>query len=138
MWFQHDGAPVHFDVDVSIWITDFLIVVLQGEVNNAISGSQFSEFSSIGHMKSLMYETPVETEEQLLARFQLPIMQYNRYQESLRECGKILCAVVMNASRLVVVTLNSLTRYKLFMVIKSKSGLQKVPQTYISFKIFGV
>ncbi|GFX12270.1 mariner Mos1 transposase [Trichonephila clavipes] len=73
MWFQHDGSPTHFSADVrnvldtaypSRWIG------LGGPVNWPARSPDLSclYFFLCGYMKSLVYVSPVDSDEALVAR----------------------------------------------------------------------
>ncbi|GFT54691.1 uncharacterized protein TNCV_958751 [Trichonephila clavipes] len=73
MWLQHDGAPAYFSADVRSaldtaypgrWIRR------GGPVNRPACSPDFSclDFFLSGHMKSLVYASPVDSDEALVAR----------------------------------------------------------------------
>ncbi|GFV18868.1 uncharacterized protein TNCV_4757551 [Trichonephila clavipes] len=73
MWFQHDGAPAHLSEDVRIaldtaysggWIGQ------GGPINWPARSPDLSclDFSPLGHMNSLVYASPVDSDEALVAR----------------------------------------------------------------------
>ncbi|GFV03492.1 uncharacterized protein TNCV_5060331 [Trichonephila clavipes] len=73
MWFQHDGAPAHFSGDVR----NYLDVTFGqqwigggGPVRWPARSPDLSclDFYFWGHMKSLVYDTPVDNAEELVAR----------------------------------------------------------------------
>lgn len=73
MWFQHDGAPAHFHRGV----TEYLNVTFpnrwigrNGPVHWPARSPDLNplDFFFWGHMKQLVYETPVETEVDLMGR----------------------------------------------------------------------
>ncbi|GFT04312.1 uncharacterized protein TNCV_1928731 [Trichonephila clavipes] len=73
MWFQHDGAPAHFSGDVR----NYLDVTFGqqwigrgGPVRWPAWSPDLSclDFYFWGHMKSLVYDTPVDNAEELVAR----------------------------------------------------------------------
>ncbi|GFY06049.1 uncharacterized protein TNCV_3863531 [Trichonephila clavipes] len=73
MWFQHDGAPAHFSVDVrSALVTAYigLWIGRGGPVNWPAHSPDLSylEFFFWGRMKSLVYTSPVDSDEALVAR----------------------------------------------------------------------
>lgn len=82
LWFQHDGAPPHFTRDV------------RGHLNRRFGQRWIGRGGPIawpprspdltpldyffwGRMKSMVYETPVETEEELLARVMVAAQEIN-------------------------------------------------------------
>ena len=77
MWFQHDGAPPHFTREVRGHLE-----LTFGQTRNGRSGPTASHAHSPdltpldyflwGHMKSLVYETFVDSEEDVLARVMAP------------------------------------------------------------------
>ena len=76
MWFQHDGAPAHFDNEVCAHLNDTFGSRWVGR-GGPIAWPPRSpdltplDFFCWGHMKSLVYETPVETQQDLVARIQV-------------------------------------------------------------------
>ncbi|GFT21471.1 uncharacterized protein TNCV_2307291 [Trichonephila clavipes] len=73
MWFQHDGAPAHFSGDVRIYL-DVTFgqqwIGRDGPVRWPARSPDLSclDFYFWGHMKSLVYDTPVDNAEELVAR----------------------------------------------------------------------
>ena len=73
MWFQHDGAPVHFADGAKAVLADVFEdrwIGRGGPVQWPPRSPDFTplDFFLWGEMKRLVYETPVPTEEDLLAR----------------------------------------------------------------------
>lgn len=73
LWFQHDGAPAHFARDArQVLDTNYpnRWIGRGGPVPWPPRSPDLTplDFFLWGHMKSLVYETPVETEEDLIAR----------------------------------------------------------------------
>ncbi|GFT44060.1 hypothetical protein TNCV_2452511 [Trichonephila clavipes] len=92
MWFQQDGAPAHFSISVRItWmqyvVNDGLVVEVQ-----CIDFSDRQTFPvwiiSSGAMKSLVYETPVNSAEELVARISAAAGKY----ETLQKCYRMFDA----------------------------------------------
>lgn len=86
MWLQHDGAPAHFAVNV------------RNHLNNAFPNSWIGrggpipwpprspdlnplDFGVWGFSKSLVYETPVDTEEELIARIQVAAYELQQKED---------------------------------------------------------
>ena len=73
LWFQHDGAPAHYDLNVRRFLDQQFPNRWIGR-GGAVSWPPRSpdltplDFFLWGHMKSLIYATPVESEEDLVAR----------------------------------------------------------------------
>jgi hypothetical protein len=73
MWFQHDGAPAHFHIGVRDYINarfPHRWIGRNGPVSWPARSPDMTPLDLFfwGHMKSLIYETPVESEEDLVAR----------------------------------------------------------------------
>ncbi|GFT95408.1 transposable element Tc3 transposase [Trichonephila clavipes] len=73
MWFQHDGAPAHFSGDVRNYLDvtfDQQWIGHGGPVRWSARSPDLSclDFYFWGHMKSLVYDTPVDNAEELVAR----------------------------------------------------------------------
>jgi len=73
MWFQHDGAPPHFSLDVRRHLNRRFGQRWIGRGGPTAWPPRSPDLTPLdfflwGRMKSLIYETPVETEEDLLAR----------------------------------------------------------------------
>ena len=73
MWYQHDGAPPHFDVNVRRHLDNAFPdhwIGRGGPVGWPARSPDLNplDFFLWGHLKSLVYKTPVETNEDLLAR----------------------------------------------------------------------
>ena len=73
LWFQHDGAPAHFALDVK----DYLNNVFPNRWIGRVGPVQWPpcspdltpmDFFIWGEMKCLVYETPIDTPEELVAR----------------------------------------------------------------------
>ena len=76
MWFQHDGAPPHFDVDVRRRLDNPFPghwIGRGGPVGWPDRSPDLNplDFFFWGHFKCLVYETPVDTDEDLQARILL-------------------------------------------------------------------
>lgn len=73
MWYQHDGAPCHFSQQVRTTLS-FMFpnkwIGRGGPVNWPARSPDLNplDFYFWGHMKSLVYSTPVESDEDLVAR----------------------------------------------------------------------
>lgn len=73
MWLQHDGAPAHFEIDVRNHLNDVFQnswIGRGGPVPWPARSPDLNplDFCVLGFLKSLVYETPVDTEEELVAR----------------------------------------------------------------------
>jgi len=73
MWFQHDGAPTHFAVQVREDLAQRFghrWIARGGAVSWPPRSPDLTplDFFLWGHVKSLVYETPVETEQDLIGR----------------------------------------------------------------------
>lgn len=73
MWFQHDGAPAHYSNDVRLHLNATYgqrWIGRGGPVNWPARSPDLTclDFCVWGYMKSLVYETPVDSEEELVAR----------------------------------------------------------------------
>lgn len=73
LWFQHDGAPAHFSHVVREHLDDRFRgrwIGRGSDVNWPARSPDLTplDFFLWGHMKSLVYETPVQSEEDLVAR----------------------------------------------------------------------
>ena len=72
LWFQHDGAPAHYALNVRRFLDQQFPNRWIGH-GGAVSWPPRSpdltplDFFLWGHMKSLIYATPVESEEDLVA-----------------------------------------------------------------------
>ena len=73
MWFQHDGAPAHFALAVRGHLDQRFGLQWIGRGGSIAWPPRSPDLTPLdyylwGHMKTLIYETPVESEEDLLAR----------------------------------------------------------------------
>ena len=73
LWFQHDGAPAHFDLDVREYLNNVYPnswIGRGGPVEWPPSSPDLTpmDFFIWGEMKCLVYETPTDTPEELVAR----------------------------------------------------------------------
>jgi len=73
MWFQHDGAPAHFAVQVREDLAQRFghrWIARGGAVSWPPRSPDLTplDFFLWGHVKSLVYETPVETEQDTIGR----------------------------------------------------------------------
>lgn len=73
MWLQHDGAPAHFSVAVRAHLNETFGGRWIGRGGPVAWPPRSPDLTPLdfflwGHMKSLVYETPVDSEEQLVAR----------------------------------------------------------------------
>lgn len=73
MWLQHDGAPAHFSLVVQDHLNQQFGVRWIGRGGPIAWPPRSPDMTPLdfylwGHMKSLVYETPVESEEDLVAR----------------------------------------------------------------------
>ncbi|XP_054713709.1 uncharacterized protein LOC129223166 [Uloborus diversus] len=73
MWFQHDGAPAHFSIDVRNYLNATFGARWIGCGGPVPWPPRSPDFSSLdyflwGHLKSLVYETPVDSDDDLVAR----------------------------------------------------------------------
>ncbi|CAH1957620.1 unnamed protein product [Acanthoscelides obtectus] len=86
MWFQHDGAPAHFAVQVRAYLAQRFghrWIARGGAVSWPPRSPDLSslDFFLWGHVKSLVYETPVETEQDLIGRITAAFeITQNEYQ----------------------------------------------------------
>ncbi|GFU46809.1 uncharacterized protein TNCV_434851 [Trichonephila clavipes] len=77
MWFQHDGAPAHFSADVRSALDTAYPgrwIGRGGPVNWLARSPDLScpDFFLWDHMKSLVYASPVDSHEALVARIAVP------------------------------------------------------------------
>ena len=99
MWFQHDGAPAHFSTIVRNYLDQRFNERWIGRGGPIAWPPRSPDLSSLdfflwGHMKTLIYETPIETEEELVARITAAAYQiqnipavFERVRESMfRRC----------------------------------------------------
>ena len=99
MWFQLDGAPAHFAVDVRhyIYIYIYIYIYLDLQFPNRWIGRHDPvswpvqspdltplDFYLWGHMKSHINETPVESEEDITARIAVAAGVFGNVRDSLR------------------------------------------------------
>ena len=73
LWFQHDGVPAHTDLDVREYLNEVYPnrwIGRGGPVQRPPRSPDLTpmDFFIWGKMKSLVYETPIETPEELVAR----------------------------------------------------------------------
>lgn len=73
MWFQHDGAPPHFSVDVRNHLNATFHGRWIGRGSRTPWPARSPDLNSLdffvwGYLKSLVYETPVDTDMELIAR----------------------------------------------------------------------
>lgn len=73
LWFQHDGAPAHFSLLVREHLNENFRGCWIGRGGPVAWPARSPDLTPLdyflwGHMKSLVYETPVESEEDLVAR----------------------------------------------------------------------
>ncbi|GBN39691.1 hypothetical protein AVEN_129168-1 [Araneus ventricosus] len=73
MWFQQDGAPAHYVRDVRNYLDITFPNQWIGRGGPVISPPCSPDLSCLdfllwGHLKSLVYETPIESAEELVAR----------------------------------------------------------------------
>lgn len=73
MWFQHDGAPAHFSIDVRNYLNITFGARWIGRGGPIPWPPRSSDLSNLdyflwGHLKHLVYETPVDSDEDLVAR----------------------------------------------------------------------
>ena len=64
--FQHDEAPAHFVLDVREYLNN--VEGWSSTVATTFSRSHSYGFLYLGEMKYLVYETPIDTPEELVAR----------------------------------------------------------------------
>ncbi|GFX97851.1 uncharacterized protein TNCV_4905021 [Trichonephila clavipes] len=92
MWFQHDGAPAHFSGDVRYYL-DVTFgqqwIGRGGPVRWPARSPDLSclDFYFWGHMKSLVYDTPVDNAEELVARIAVAAGEIRNCQEYSRMFG---------------------------------------------------
>ena len=72
LWFQYDGAPAHFALDVREYLNHVFPNSLDWEGWSSTVATTFSRSHSYGfiyraEMKCLVYETPIGTPEELVA-----------------------------------------------------------------------
>ncbi|GFV66388.1 uncharacterized protein TNCV_1478521 [Trichonephila clavipes] len=99
MWFQHDGAPAHFSTDVrSVLDTTYpgRWIGRDGSANWLARSTDLSclDFFLWGHLKSLVYASPVDSDETLVAkRFrERPRVFANVRQSLCRRCEACIFA----------------------------------------------
>ncbi|GBN38054.1 hypothetical protein AVEN_196045-1 [Araneus ventricosus] len=73
MWFQHDGAPAHFSIDVRNYLNDTFGARWIGRGGPVPCPPLSPDLLSLdyflwGHLKSLVYPTPVDSDEDPVAR----------------------------------------------------------------------
>ncbi|GBM80445.1 hypothetical protein AVEN_83032-1 [Araneus ventricosus] len=73
MWFQHDGEPAHFSIDVRNYLNATFGERWIGLGGPVAWPSRFPDLSSLDyflweHLKSLVYATLVDSDEDLVAR----------------------------------------------------------------------
>ena len=73
LWFQHDGAPAHFALDVREYLNNVFPnrwIGRGGPVQWPPRSPDLTpmDFFIWGEMKCLVYETPIDTPEELVAR----------------------------------------------------------------------
>lgn len=73
MWFQHDGAPAHFSREVRAFLDTAYGTRWIGRGGPVAWPARSPDLTSLdfflwGHLKSLVYETPVASRENLVAR----------------------------------------------------------------------
>jgi len=73
MWFQHDGAPVHFSLNVRNHLAAVYGQHWIGRGGPVPWPPHFPDLTCLefffwGHIKSLVYESPFTSEEDLVAR----------------------------------------------------------------------
>lgn len=105
MWFQHDGAPPHFSLDVRRYL-DFRFpgrwIGRGGPTPWPARSPDLSclDFFLWGHLKSLVYESPIDSDEDLVARISVaagtiretPDMFENVRQSLYRRCNACITA----------------------------------------------
>ena len=100
MWLQHDGAPAHFSLAVRDYLNEQFgdrWIGREGPVTWPPRSPDLTplDFFLWGYMKSLVYETPVESEEDLLARIMAAAQEIQEtpgifervYENMLRRCN---------------------------------------------------
>ena len=74
LWFQHDGAPAHFVLDVKEYLNNVFPnrwIGRSGPVQWPPRSPDLTPMDFFiwgGEMKCLVYETPIDTPEELVAR----------------------------------------------------------------------
>ena len=73
LWFQHDGAPAHFSLDVREYLNNVFSnrrIGRGGPVQWPPRSPDLTpmDFFIWGEVKCLVYETPIDTPEELVAR----------------------------------------------------------------------
>lgn len=73
MWFQHDGAPAHFSTDVRTYLDATFGARWIGRGGPVAWPPRSPDLSSLdfflwGYLKSIVYETPLDSDEDLVAR----------------------------------------------------------------------
>ena len=73
MWFQHDGAPTHFSRNVRNYLDAAYGLHWIGRGGPVLWPSRSPDLTCLdfffwGHIKSMVYETPIESDEDLVAR----------------------------------------------------------------------
>lgn len=76
MWFQHDGAPSHFCNNVRNYLNAAFGPRWIGRGGPVAWPARSPDLSSIdfflwGHLKALVYETPIDSDEDLIARLSI-------------------------------------------------------------------
>lgn len=91
MWFQHDGAPAHFAAPVREYLAETYGHRWIGRGGPIAWPPRSPELNPLdfymwGHLKELVYKTPVQTREELLERID---MAFVRVRENPRICVKV-------------------------------------------------
>ena len=73
MWYQHDGVPAHFHTDVRRYLNDTFPNRWIGRHGSQSWPARSPDLTPIdfflwGHMKSLVYDTPIDSAEDLVGR----------------------------------------------------------------------
>ncbi|PRD28951.1 UNVERIFIED_CONTAM: hypothetical protein NCL1_30891 [Trichonephila clavipes] len=105
MWFQHDGVPAHFSADVRSALDTAYPggwIGRGGTVNWPTRSPDLSclDFLLWGYMKSLVYASPVDSDEALVARIavvageiqEMPKVSFNVRQSLRRQCETCIFA----------------------------------------------
>lgn len=101
MWYQHDGAPAHFAINVRAHLDATFGRKWIGRGGPVAWPPRSPDLSPLdffvwGHMKSLIYDTPIETEEDLIARIMIAARVIHRrdnnsvYDSMLERCNKCI------------------------------------------------
>ncbi|GBM90213.1 hypothetical protein AVEN_121850-1 [Araneus ventricosus] len=104
MWFQSDGARAHFRIDVPNYLNANFGARCTGRGGPVPWPPRSSDFSSFdyflwGHLKSLVYATPVDSDEDLVTRISVAVARVGEIPdifESVRQSLHRRCQVCIS------------------------------------------